>query len=95
MEVLNSDDSRFGGSGVVNEGKFTAEDISMHGMDQSLSLTLPPLAAIYIELDSAAEAHRTVSAAMSGTVQQRRAPARGKSRTGKASPKKRARKKQS
>lgn len=95
VEVLNSDDSRFGGSGVVNEGKFTAEDISMHGMDQSLSLTLPPLAAIYIELDSAAEAHRTVSAAMSGTVQKRRAPARGKSRTGKASPKKRTGKKKS
>ena len=80
VEVLNSDDTRFGGSGVVNEGEFTAEDIPMHGMDQSLSLTLPPLAAIYIELTSSAEAHRTVPAAMSGTVKKRRAPAKGKSR---------------
>lgn len=80
VEVLNSDDSRFGGSGVVNEGEFTAEDIPMHGMDQSLALTLPPLAAIYIELASSAEAHRTVPAAMSGTVKKRRAPAKGKSR---------------
>lgn len=80
VEVLNSDDSRFGGSGVVNEGEFTAEDIPMHGMDQSLALTLPPLAAIYIELASSAEAHRTVPAAMSGTVKKRRSPAQGKSR---------------
>lgn len=80
VEVLNSDDTRFGGSGVVNEGEFTAEDIPMHGMDQSLSLTLPPLAAIYIELTSSAEAHRTVPAAMNGTVKKRRAPAKGKSR---------------
>ena len=80
VEVLNSDDSRFGGSGVVNEGEFTAEDIPMHGMDQSLTLTLPPLAAIYIELVSSAEAHRTVPAAVSGTVKKRRAPAEGKSR---------------
>ena len=89
VEVLNSDDSRFGGSGVVNEGEFTAEDIPMHGMDQSLSLTLPPLAAIYIELTSSAEAHRTVPAAMSGTVKKRRAPAKGKSRKRTSSTKKR------
>ena len=88
-EVLNSDDTRFGGSGVVNEGEFTAEDIPMHGMDQSLSLTLPPLAAIYIELTSSAEAHRTVPAAMSGTVKKRRAPAKGKSRKRTSSTKKR------
>lgn len=88
VEVLNSDDSRFGGSGVVNEGTFTAEDIPMHGMDQSLSLTLPPLAAIYIELASSAEAHRTVPAAMSGTEKKRRAPAQGKYRR-TSSPKKR------
>lgn len=89
VEVLNSDDTRFGGSGVVNEGEFTAEDIPMHGMDQSLSLTLPPLAAIYIELTSSAEAHRTVPAAMSGTVKKRRAPAKGKSRKRTSSTKKR------
>ena len=89
VEVLNSDDTRFGGSGVVNEGEFTAEDIPMHGMDQSLSLTLPPLAAIYIELTSSAEAHRTVPAAMSGTVKKRRAPAKGKRRKRTSSTKKR------
>jgi len=46
-EVLNSDDVRYGGSGVTNESVL-ADDISTHGHDQSLELTIPPLAAIFL-----------------------------------------------
>ena len=42
MELANSDDLRYGGSGVVN-GIVDTEPISTHGYDQSLSLTVPPL----------------------------------------------------
>ena len=46
-EVLNSDDLRFGGSGVVNTVLMT-DDLSTHGYDQSLELTIPPLAAVFL-----------------------------------------------
>lgn len=47
-EVLNSDDLRYGGSAVVN-GSLITDDVSTHGYDQSLELTLPPLAAIFLK----------------------------------------------
>ncbi len=47
-EVLNSDDPRYGGGGVTN-GDVVSDDISTHGYDQSLELTLPPLAAIFLK----------------------------------------------
>lgn len=50
VEVFNSDAEAFGGSNVLNEGVFTAQDVPMHGMDQSIELTLPPLATIYLRL---------------------------------------------
>ncbi len=45
-EVLNSDDDRYGGSGVVN-GSIEAEAISTHGFDQSIEIRIPPLAAAF------------------------------------------------
>jgi 1,4-alpha-glucan branching enzyme len=42
-EVVNSDDERYGGSGVGN-GRVEAEATSYHGRPYSVSLTLPPLA---------------------------------------------------
>ena len=47
-EVLNSDDSRYGGSGVVNAGPLMPETLPWHGRGQSLALTLPPLATIFL-----------------------------------------------
>ncbi len=50
-EVLNSDDPRYGGSGVVN-GSVPAEPISTHGYDQSIQIRVPPLAAaFYVPVD--------------------------------------------
>jgi len=46
-EVLNSDDLKYSGSGIVNS-VVVADEISTHGYDHSLELTLPPLAAIFL-----------------------------------------------
>ena len=47
-EVFNSDEERFGGSGVVNGKNIKTEPMKIHGFDQGLSLTLPPLSVIYL-----------------------------------------------
>lgn len=47
--VFNSDDVEFGGDGKGNKGKLKTESINMHGFEQSISLDLPPMSAIYIK----------------------------------------------
>jgi 1,4-alpha-glucan branching enzyme len=46
-EALNSDAKDYGGSGLGNAGSIEAEAIPQHGRPYSLSITLPPLAALY------------------------------------------------
>ncbi|QEO10534.1 1,4-alpha-glucan branching protein GlgB [Protaetiibacter larvae] len=48
VEVLNSDAGDFGGSGVGNLGRVTAEAHPWHGQPASVELTLPPLGALYL-----------------------------------------------
>ncbi|HXS42518.1 MAG TPA: 1,4-alpha-glucan branching protein GlgB [Stellaceae bacterium] len=48
VEIFNSDDARYGGSGVGNKGRLQPEAFRWHGRAQSMSLTLPPLAAVYL-----------------------------------------------
>jgi len=48
-EVLNSDAKTYGGSGVGNLGVVRTHATPAHGHPQSLSLTLPPLAALFFE----------------------------------------------
>ena len=48
--LLNSDNTRFGGSGVEPGKLLKTEAIEQHGQEQSLSLTLPPLATIVMKL---------------------------------------------
>jgi 1,4-alpha-glucan branching enzyme len=48
-ERLNSDAREYGGSGRGNLGGVVSEPIATHGRPQSLSLTLPPLGALYLE----------------------------------------------
>ncbi len=45
-EVLNSDATKYGGSGIGNCGGMEAEMIESHGQPYSLPLTLPPLAIV-------------------------------------------------
>lgn len=47
--VFNSDDVDFGGEGKGTKGKLKTESINMHGFEQSISLDLPPMSAIYIK----------------------------------------------
>lgn len=47
-EIVNSDDVRYGGSGVGNGGALKTEATPAHGQNQSLNLTLPPLATILL-----------------------------------------------
>ena len=48
VEVFNSDLQEFGGSGVRNEGDITTEDVPWHNREQSIVLTIPPLATVYL-----------------------------------------------
>ena len=49
-EIVNSDASEYGGSGVLNAGIRETEAKAAHGKEHSLSLTLPPLATIMLRL---------------------------------------------
>ncbi|PSL23419.1 1,4-alpha-glucan branching protein GlgB [Chitinophaga ginsengisoli] len=49
QEILNSDDSRFFGSGVVNTGILTAQDGPHHGKSHVLRLRIPPLGATILK----------------------------------------------
>jgi 1,4-alpha-glucan branching enzyme len=49
-EVMNSDSANYGGSNQGNRGSVNAEQIAWHGLPQSLSLTLPPLATMWFEV---------------------------------------------
>ena len=42
-ELINSDDERFGGSGVVNRGEIKTISLASHGFDNSIRLRVPPL----------------------------------------------------
>ncbi len=46
-EVLNSDSTLYGGSGIGNMGAVRAEGIPVHDRPFSLSMVLPPLAVVY------------------------------------------------
>ncbi len=48
-ELLNSDDERFGGSGILN-GSLRTHKKPMHGFDQSISVDVPPLATVLLKV---------------------------------------------
>jgi 1,4-alpha-glucan branching enzyme len=47
-EILNTDDERFGGSGVLNVGDQVAEDVPWNGRARSISLRVPALSAVWL-----------------------------------------------
>jgi 1,4-alpha-glucan branching enzyme len=49
-ELLNSDGAAYGGSNMGNGGGVSTSAISSHGEAQSLELTLPPLATLYLKI---------------------------------------------
>ncbi|MEU0301041.1 1,4-alpha-glucan branching enzyme [Streptomyces sp. NPDC006175] len=48
VEVLNTDAARYGGSDVRNEEPLKPEAVPAHGRDTSITLTLPPLATVWL-----------------------------------------------
>jgi len=51
-ELLNSDDVTFGGSGIAACNVATSSPIATHGQEDSIEITLPPLAAVLIVQES-------------------------------------------
>ncbi|HEY9279956.1 MAG TPA: 1,4-alpha-glucan branching protein GlgB, partial [Eoetvoesiella sp.] len=49
MERINTDAAVYGGSNIGNAGGMQTENVRAHGWDQSLSLTLPPLATLMLQ----------------------------------------------
>ncbi len=50
-EVFNTDDVKYAGSGVLNEGTLMTSPVKYHGRDYSISLTLPPLGISVLKLE--------------------------------------------
>ena len=48
-EILNSDASFYGGSGVGNLGRVDSQDVAWHSRESSVLLTLPPLGIVLLE----------------------------------------------
>ena len=49
QEQFNTDDPRYGGSGVVNEGKLKTQDKAWNGQEQSFKVRVPPLGGIILK----------------------------------------------
>jgi 1,4-alpha-glucan branching enzyme len=49
LEVFNSDSELYGGANIGNMGRVMTEDVPFHGRQYSLSLTLPPLGAVFLK----------------------------------------------
>ena len=48
-EIFNSDDEKFGGSNIKNEGGIDTMDLPTHGKNHSVALKLPPLGVLYLK----------------------------------------------
>ena len=48
-ELFNSDEERFGGSGVTNVGKLKCQDEPWNGREQSIVVRVPPLAGMVLK----------------------------------------------
>lgn len=49
QEVFSTDRAEYGGSGIDNGDSIRTVDTPMHGYEQSISLTLPPMSVIYLK----------------------------------------------
>ncbi len=47
--ALNSDDIRYGGSGIPEKAVIRSEKIAMHGKANSIALDLPPMSVLYLK----------------------------------------------
>ncbi|EKF62024.1 1,4-alpha-glucan-branching enzyme, partial [Serratia plymuthica A30] len=47
-EILNTDSHHYHGSNTGNQGRVVSDPIGNHGREHSISVTVPPLATIYL-----------------------------------------------
>ena len=47
-EILNTDDQKYGGSGVTNLGEVSAEEMEWNGRPYSVELRVPPLGCLWL-----------------------------------------------
>ena len=52
-ELVNTDAEEYGGSGVGNMGAVQTSPVPYHGRPHSLTLTLPPLGALFLKREGA------------------------------------------
>jgi len=50
-EIFNSDNVKYGGSGVLNHGNLTTSPVKYHHQNYSISITLPPLSLAVLKLE--------------------------------------------
>lgn len=48
-EVFSTDSKEYGGNGIRNAAVINAEDEPYHGLEQSISITLPPMSVVYFK----------------------------------------------
>jgi 1,4-alpha-glucan branching enzyme len=48
-EIMNSDDSKYGGSGIINTGNLNSEEHLCDGREHSIPLQLPPLGVVILK----------------------------------------------
>ena len=46
--IFNSDERRYGGEGILRKKQYKTSPLPMHGQENSLELTLPPLSTMYL-----------------------------------------------
>jgi 1,4-alpha-glucan branching enzyme len=49
IEILNSDEKKYGGSGIVNSGILLYNNIFWDGREESIEIKLPPLAVVALK----------------------------------------------
>lgn len=49
-EIFSSDNLKFGGAGLLNQGLLYTTPVKYHNRDYSVSITLPPLGATVLKL---------------------------------------------
>ena len=79
-EVLNSDDEAFGGSGAVHNKAVRTHKKPLHGFEQSITITLPPMSTLYFEVPT----KRTRKAADPAKADEKAASKKSTAKTEKA-----------
>jgi 1,4-alpha-glucan branching enzyme len=76
-ELLNSDATSYGGTGMGNMGGVEASPVGCHGRPWALTLTLPPLAAVFLAPEHARGVEPEAAEAAAAPAPAPSAPARG------------------